>query len=147
MGVNSGEIGSAACGSRTAASALGLGAPSGTSPALSVSPVASPGAPASPGAAPSAAPSSPAGVSHVELGGIDTLSVKGLVTDLLKMATTNEVIHDKTHGGLPADPAKEAQEPNQCSPGPAKKSPCGGEGQEPFGVWADFHHHMCNMLQ
>jgi hypothetical protein len=102
--VTRGEIGSAACGGGTAAGALGLPAPSGPPAAVGV-----PGAGGGPGPS-----STSAGLSHVELGNVDTLSVKGLITDLFKLATQKEVIHDKTHGGLPADPAKAAGKENPC---------------------------------
>jgi hypothetical protein len=50
----------------------------------------------------------------VELGSVDTLSIKGLISDLFKLATQSEVIHDKIHGGLPADPAADAGKENPC---------------------------------
>jgi hypothetical protein len=101
LGVTSGEISSAGCAAGAAAKALGLGASSGPPPALT-----GPGAGAPAAAGPAA--------SHAEVGSVDTLSVKSLVTDLFNLARGKEVVHDKTHGGLPTDPAKDAGKENPC---------------------------------
>ncbi|HMC31018.1 MAG TPA: DUF4157 domain-containing protein, partial [Candidatus Angelobacter sp.] len=105
--ITKGEIGSAACGGKTAAAALGLPAPSGAPAALGA-----PGAATGPSASP--APAAPVSLSHAVVGNVDTLSIKGLITDLFKLATQDEVIHDKKHGGLPADPAQDAGKENPC---------------------------------
>jgi hypothetical protein len=102
--ITKGEIGSAACGGKTAAAALGLPAPSGPPAGL-----------ATPG--PSALPSplsAGAGLSHAEMGKVDTLSIKDIIADLFKLATQDEVVHDKKHGGVPADPAKDVGKENPC---------------------------------
>jgi hypothetical protein len=101
LGVTSGEISSAGCALGTAAKALGLGTPAGPAPALTGPGATGPGA---------AAPA----IAHAELGSADTLSIKSLVTDLFNLARGNEVVHDKTHGGLPTDPAKDAGKENPC---------------------------------
>ena len=110
LGVTKGEIGSSACGGGTAAGALGLGTAASPPPALTTAPTAGAGSAGSstPGAA------GPAGLAHALLGSTDTLSVKSLISDLFTMATQHEVIHDKSKGGLPADPAKEAGKENPC---------------------------------
>src|SRR5262249_34228218 len=109
LAVTKGEIASAACGGSAAAAALGPVAAGVTSGAGAG---AGSSAGAAPGPAASAVPA--AGLSHVQLGNVDTLSIKGMVTDLFKLADQSEVIHDKKHGGLPADPAKDAGKENPC---------------------------------
>lgn len=117
LGVTSGEIASTSCGAGTAgAFGLGSGAPAGPPPALTVGSAGAAGAAAG-GATGAAAPATPAaapGFAHATLGNIDSLSVRSLVTDLFNLAAGKEVIHDRSNGGLPADPAKEAGKSNPC---------------------------------
>ena len=51
--------------------------------------------------------------------------MKFFVMSLLSDAAGKEVIHDKKHGGLPADPAKEAGEENPCGHDVKPDDQCG----------------------
>jgi hypothetical protein len=115
--MTSGVIGAAACGGKKAAP-IGPGA-------ASIVPAPAPGAGPAPAPAPPAAPPASPGFSIPELGNVDDFSIPDLISDLFKIATGEEIIHDRKHGGLPADPAKEAGKTNPCGDDVKPDDECG----------------------
>lgn len=122
IGVTSGEIGAAACGGGTAAGALGLPTPGGAPPAQVVPGPGGGSTGGATGAGP--APAAGTGLSHLELGNVETIGIPGLISDLFHMATSDREVHDRHHG-LPDDPARAAGRENPCGEDVRPDDECG----------------------